>query len=76
MTEQTETQPEENIGMATGREDGTLEVMLVARTEDGLRGEAMVVLEKDDPRYQVMVDHLGGINAGESKLIPPFGAPE
>ena len=58
------------------QEDGTLELSLRTETEDGMIGEAFLVIPPNDPRYSSMVAHLGGIKPGEGCAIPPFPAAE
>lgn len=65
-----------NVGSAFMQDDGTLEMSLRTETEDGTIGEALLVIARDDRRYERMVAHLGGIKPGEGKPIPPFPAPE
>ena len=64
-------QPDQ-VGSAYMQPDGTLEMSLRTETRDGTIGESLLVVAKGDPRYANMVKHLGGIQPGEGKPIPPF----
>ena len=66
----------ENVGSAYMQPDGTLEMSLRTETDDGTIGEAFLVIPPGDPRYPSMVSHLGGIQPGEGRAIPPFPPPE
>ena len=41
-------------------------------TADGMIGEMTMLVPPDDPRYAGFVAHLGNIQPGEAKPIPPF----
>ena len=62
---------DDRIGFAFALPDGTLRLMLWAEA-DGVRGEAMMVIPPDHKDYAMFVAHLGGIQPGENKPIPPF----
>ena len=64
----------QNVGSAYMQPDGTLEMSLRAETDDGTIGEAFLVIPMNDPRYEGMVKHLGGLKPGEGCAIPPFPA--
>ena len=66
----------QNVGSAYMTPEGVLEMSLRAETEDGTIGEAFLVIRPDDPRYASMVAHLGGIQPGQGRAIPPFPAPD
>lgn len=60
------------IGSAHLTQDGMLEVMLRAESDDGAVGDAFFVYKKGTPDYQKMLNHVGGLKRGESKLVPAF----
>lgn len=60
------------VGSAHMREDGTLELRLSTKAPGGILGEAMFIVEPDDPRHQGLVDHLGGISAGGHAPVRPI----
>lgn len=62
----------ESIGVAVCTADGTIQLMLRAVGPKGEIGEAMQVFKPSDPKYRGIVAHLGGIQPGQSKPIPPF----
>lgn len=63
----------ESVGVATMKQDGTIFMQLRSVESDGTIAEALKVVKTGDPDYDQVVIHLGGIQAGESKKIPPFG---
>lgn len=65
----------DNVGSAYMQDDGTLEMSLRTETDDGMIGEAFLVIPPSDARYADMVAHLGGIKPGEGRPIPPFAPP-
>jgi hypothetical protein len=65
-----------SVGSAFMKPDGTLEMSLRTQTQDGMIGEAFLVIPPGDPRYADMVAHLGGIEPGQGRAIPPFPAPD
>jgi len=60
------------IGNATMTEDGTLVLDLVAEGARGERGIARLVYPESHPEHAEWVAHLGGIQPGEQKLVPPW----
>lgn len=52
-------------------EDGTLVLTLRAET-DGIVGDGQVRYAPDDPHYEEVLRHLGGMKPGEKKPVPPF----
>lgn len=61
-----------SIGAARMLDDGTLVLDLRAEDASGRRGDARRVYTKDHPRYRAVLDHLGGMKPGETKLVPPW----
>jgi hypothetical protein len=68
-------QEQQFIGTATAQPDGTLELRLIAKADDGMHGEAMIVVSPTEERYARIVDHLGGIQPGQTKPVPAWNAP-
>ena len=62
----------QSIGRAECLPDGTIELLLRAETPNGAIGEARFTYAPSDPRYQGLVEHLGGIEVGQVKSVPPF----
>jgi hypothetical protein len=62
----------ESIGSATMEEDGTLVLMLRATGPGPAVGDALLRYPPSHPGYQKMLNHLGGLKPGETKLVPPF----
>ena len=59
------------IGSATMTQDGTLVLDLRAEAP-GVLGIARLVHVPSDPRYAEWLEHLGGMQPGEQKLVPPW----
>jgi hypothetical protein len=62
----------ETIGTATMTEDGTI-VMDLRASSPGALGDARISYRPDNPHYQEVLRHLGGLKPGEVKPVPPFG---
>jgi hypothetical protein len=62
------------IGDATMEADGTI-VMNLRRTADGMNVSARIKYPVSDPQYREVLDHLGGMSPGETKLVPAWDDP-
>jgi hypothetical protein len=62
------------IGDATMAEDGTIIVNL-RRTTTGMNVSGIVKYAVDNPHYKEVLDHLGGMKPGETKLVPAWDDP-
>ena len=62
----------DSIGTATMSEDGTITLTLTATSPDGITGEGVLEYPPDDPDYQMIYDHIGGIEPGQEKPVAPF----
>jgi hypothetical protein len=51
--------------------DGTITLNLFM-TGDGKPLDAQFTYKTDDPNYQMIRRHVGGIKSGEIKPVPPF----
>lgn len=60
-----------SIGVATMQSDGTIVLELRAEGPD-IRGDARIVYPKDHPQYKSVLEHLGGLEPGQSKPVPPW----
>ena len=60
-----------SIGSAHLDPDGTIVLQLRA-TGPGIRGDALLRYPKDHPQYRAVLEHLGGLAAGEEKPVPPW----
>ena len=60
------------IGAATMRADGVIEMQLRAEGPNGVVGDALFLYPPDHPRYGEILAHLGGLEPGQSKLVPPW----
>jgi len=63
--------PPASIGFATMDTDGTIRLQLMARG-DRVIGDAVLIYKPADPQYQDIKKHLGGLNPGEEKPVPPW----
>jgi hypothetical protein len=59
------------IGDATMQDDGTIVVNL-RRTADGINVSGIVRYRVDDPHYKEVLEHIGGMKPGETKLVPAW----
>lgn len=62
----------ESIGKAVMKDDGTILLQLRAETDSGDIGQSLLVYPPDHPRYQSILNHLGGLEPGGEKPVPPF----
>jgi hypothetical protein len=62
------------IGDATMTDDRTIIVRL-RRTTDGINVSGTVKYPVDSPHYKEVLDHLGGMQPGETKLVPAWDDP-
>lgn len=61
-----------SIGSALMLPDGTIELMLRAEGPGGMRGDAKFSYPPSHPQYQQVLSHLGGLEPGKSKPVPPW----
>jgi hypothetical protein len=61
----------ESSGTATIEADGTIVLNLVA-SGDGITGHGVFEYPPDHPDYPMILDHLGGLEPGQTKPVPPF----
>lgn len=62
----------ESIGSAVMLPDGTVELFLRAEGPGGLRGDAKFTYPPAHPDYRMILEHLGGLEPGTSKPVPPW----
>ena len=60
------------IGAASMASDGTVYLQLRAEGSNGEVGDAMFTYKPGEPRYQQIIEHVGGLKPGESKPMPPW----
>ena len=65
------TAEEDPIGTATMREDGTIVLDLFAES-GSMRGQARFTYPPDHEQYGEIVQHLGGLESGQTKPVPPW----
>ena len=61
----------DSVGRAKMSADGTITLQLRSLWPDPI-AEGELVFPPDDPQYEEIKHHLGGITPGESKPVPPF----
>jgi hypothetical protein len=61
----------DSVGTAKMAADGTITLQLRSLWPDPV-SEAKLVYAPDDPQYDEIKHHLGGIAAGQSKPVPPW----
>lgn len=71
-TEEGDTRGKHFIGEAVMDPDGTIRMRLKAEGIPGLVGYANFDYPPDHPEYQEVLEHLGGMQPGEKKLVPPW----
>lgn len=62
--------PPASIGNALMRDDMSLELMLRAQHDDGSIAEVMLVLKPGDDEYPAMLERLGPMRPGDSRMVP------
>lgn len=65
---------QEYIGMATMLPDGTIHMELHLPAPGGGWSESAVDYRPGDRYYDEVIDHVGGLNPGESKPVRPWPA--
>ncbi len=66
------TADQETIGQATMAADGTVTLRLRAVSDEGAIGEAQFTYSPSDSDYASILEHVGGLEPGESKPVPPW----
>jgi hypothetical protein len=61
----------DSVGQAKMSADGTITLQLRSLWPNPI-AESQLVYAPDDPQYDEIKHHLGGITPGESKPVPPF----
>ena len=61
-----------SIGEASMTDDGTIILKLRAEGPGKVIGDAQFRYEPNHPQYQMVLKHVGGLKAGESKPVPPW----
>jgi hypothetical protein len=61
-----------SIGSATMEENGTIVLQLRAEGPDGKVGDGLLRYAPTHPKYAEVLRHLGGLEKGETKPVPPW----
>jgi hypothetical protein len=61
----------ESIGTAKMADDGTITLQLRSLWPNPV-AEGVLTYAPDDPQYEQMRRHVGGLEKGQSKPLPPF----
>ena len=64
--------PEASIGVARMEADGTIVLQLRAEGPGGSIGDALMRYPVGHPQYREILQHLGGLEKGQSKPVPPW----
>jgi hypothetical protein len=60
------------IGTASMKADGTIVLDLRAESPQGDLGMALFTYPPSHPEYREILEHLGGLKPGTSRLVPPW----
>jgi hypothetical protein len=63
---------EASIGVASMNADRTIALRLRAETDDGAEGDGYFTYSPADTEYESVLRHIGGLEPGESKPVPPW----
>lgn len=61
-----------SIGSAKMEDDGTILLLLRAETPGGAVGDALLRYPPRHPQYDEILRHLGGLEKGQEKPVPPW----
>jgi hypothetical protein len=61
-----------SIGSATMSADRTVTLRLRAEERGGILGEGVLVYRPGSRYYKEVLDHIGGLKPGQTKLVPPW----
>lgn len=61
-----------SIGSASMDQTRMIFLQLRAEGPNGEVGDAMFTYKPGDPKYQEIIDHVGGLAPGQSKPVPPW----
>ena len=64
----------ESIGVAFLGPDGSIVLDLRATNGRGIVGDARLVYPMGHPEYSEVLEHLGGLEPGRAKSVPPWPA--
>ena len=62
---------DKSIGLATMMSDGAI-VLDLRSTEGGRHAGTRVTYTRDHPSYREVLRHLGGMQPGDTKPVPPW----
>jgi hypothetical protein len=60
------------IGEATMLQDRSIQLKLRAELPNGAIGDGFIVLRPGDMNYESTIAHVGGLEPGQSKPVPPW----
>ncbi|MCC6788642.1 MAG: hypothetical protein IT547_12450 [Hyphomonadaceae bacterium] len=64
--------PPASIGVATMSAERVITLQLRATSSGGAVGDALLTYAPGDPNYADVLTHLGGLEPGETKPVPPW----
>lgn len=62
----------QSVGSATMKPDRTIVLQLRATGPGGMVGDSVVEYPPSHPNYAEVLQHLGGLEPGQEKLVPPW----
>jgi len=62
----------DSIGSARMETDGTVVLQLRAESPGGAKGDALFRYPPGHPEYKNVLQHLGGLEKGQEKVVPPW----
>ena len=69
------TQTGDIIGTATMADDRVIQMELVSFGCDGMIAHGRIAVPPSDPRYAEYLQHLGGLEPGQTKPVPAWPTP-
>jgi hypothetical protein len=72
LAEQSPTRTGDVIGTVLMRPDLSLSIRLRSVQCDGTLAEGILDLKPGEPNYQVVIDHVGGLQPNETKPVPAW----
>jgi hypothetical protein len=72
LTEEPPTRTGDAIGTVLMRPDLSLSIRLRSVQCDGTLAEGNLDLKPGEPNYQVVIDHVGGLQPNETKPVPAW----
>jgi hypothetical protein len=72
LAEEPPTRTGDEIGTVSMRPDLSLSIRLRSVQCDGTLAEGILDIKPGEPNYQVVIDHVGGLQPNETKPVPAW----